>query len=148
LRSNLDQKEIIMPQSLATQYRPLTFEDCVGQPAIFQVLKNSLRHQRIAPAYLFCGTRGTGKTTAARIFAMALNCQNADRPVEKPCRGCISCKAITNGSSLDVVELDAASNSSVVDVRELIEQARYTTATARYRVFGLVQQRVTLSGKS
>lgn len=94
------------------KYRPQTLNDLVGQEAIATTLTNAIKLNKIAPAYLFTGSRGTGKTSTARIFAKSVNCLKEDKPTISPCNECTSCKSIATGSSLDVIELDAASNNS------------------------------------
>lgn len=120
--------------SLYRKYRSQTFGDLVGQDHIVKTLENSLKLGRIAHAYLFTGPRGTGKTSTARMLAKAVNCENG--PTHEPCNTCYACQSITEGSSMDVVEIDAASESRVEDVREKIVQfADYSPATCRYRIF-------------
>lgn len=119
--------------ALYRKYRPQTFEDVVGRDAIVRTLKNQINTGHIGHSYLFCGTRGTGKTTIAKIFAKAVNCEH---PVDgSPCGECDSCRAIANDASLNVVELDAASHNGVDDVREIIEQTSYSPSSGKYRVF-------------
>jgi len=118
---------------LARKYRPQTFEEIIGQAHITKTLQNALSSGRIAHAYLFSGTRGVGKTTAARILAKALNC--AEGPTPKPCGQCPSCKSITAGSSVDVFEIDGASNTGVDDVRQLRENVKYAPSIGRYKVY-------------
>ena len=120
-------------QVLALKYRPKTFDEVVGQRAVVQTLKNSLIHNRIAHAYLFSGVRGVGKTTVARLLAKALNCEHG--PTVDPCNACSACMEIAKSASLDVLEIDGASNNSVDDVRELRETVRYAPARDRYRIF-------------
>src|SRR5438093_11821890 len=120
-------------QVLALKYRPKTFDEVVGQRAVVQTLKNSLIHNRIAHAYLFSGVRGVGKTTVARLLAKALNCEQG--PTVDPCNACSACMEIAKSASLDVLEIDGASNNSVDDVRELRETVRYAPARDRYRIF-------------
>jgi DNA polymerase III subunit gamma/tau len=120
-------------QVLALRYRPKTFDEVVGQPVVIQTLKNSLAHGRIGHAYLFSGVRGVGKTTVARLLAKALNCEKG--PTVEPCNACAPCTEIAAGASLDVLEIDGASNNSVDDVRELRETVRYAPSRDRYRVF-------------
>jgi DNA polymerase-3 subunit gamma/tau len=120
-------------QVLALKYRPSTFDQVVGQRAVVQTLKNSLTHQRIGHAYLFSGVRGVGKTTVARLLAKALNCVKG--PTVTPDNECDSCKEIAASASLDVLEIDGASNNSVDDVRELRETVRYSPSRDRYRIF-------------
>lgn len=118
---------------LYRKYRPRFFADVVGQPHVTVTLKNELTRGRIAHAYLFTGSRGTGKTTCAKILARAVNClnpQNGD-----PCGECAVCKGLEDGSILDVVEIDAASNNGVDSIRTLIEESNFTPATAKYRVY-------------
>jgi DNA polymerase-3 subunit gamma/tau len=120
-------------QVLALKYRPRTFDEVVGQRAVVRTLKNSLAGSRIAHAYLFSGVRGVGKTTVARLLAKSLNCVRG--PTVDPCNECSSCTEIAASSSLDVLEIDGASNNSVDDVRELRETVRYSPSRDRYRIF-------------
>jgi len=117
----------------ARRYRPQTFAEVVGQPHIVRTLTNAITQGRIAHAYLFSGIRGVGKTTVARVFAKALAC--ADGPTPTPCNRCELCRAITDGTAPDVMEIDGASNNSVDDIRELSENIRYRPLAARYRIY-------------
>jgi DNA polymerase III subunit gamma/tau len=117
------------------KYRPQTFADLVGQEAIASTLTNALRSQKIAPAYLFTGPRGTGKTSSARIFAKSLNCMASEVPTAQPCGKCPTCQSITWGNALDVVEIDAASNTGVDNIREIIDRAQYAPVQCRYKVY-------------
>ncbi len=107
----------------ARKYRPATFDEVVGQPSIVGTLKNAIRSGQVAQAFLFCGPRGVGKTTCARILAKTINCQNLTKDIE-PCNECESCTSFNSGQSLNVYELDAASNNSVEDIRNLVNQVR------------------------
>lgn len=121
-------------QVIARKFRPQTFKDVIGQEAIVTTLKNAIRFQRLAQAYLFCGSRGTGKTTLARLFAKALNCQHPTEDLE-PCNQCASCREITSGSSLDVLEIDGASNRGIEDIRQINETVGYATASGEYKIY-------------
>ena len=120
-------------QALYRRWRPMTFEQVLGQTAAVKALRNQIEIGRIAHAYLFCGCRGTGKTTLAKLMSRAVNCQNPNHG--DPCGECEVCRAIMNETTMDVVELDAASNNSVDNIRELLEQVRYPAQMGRYKVY-------------
>jgi DNA polymerase III subunit gamma/tau len=117
------------------KYRPQTFADLVGQEAIATTLTNALRLEKIAPAYLFTGPRGTGKTSSARILAKSLNCMASQVPTAQPCGKCEVCSSIASSAALDIIEIDAASNTGVDNIRELIERAQYAPVQCRYKVY-------------
>ncbi|MBQ7233971.1 MAG: DNA polymerase III subunit gamma/tau [Kiritimatiellae bacterium] len=119
--------------ALPLKYRPMTFDDVVGQEHVVRTLRHAIEAGRVANAYLFIGPRGIGKTTLSRIFAKALNCQNP-KGVE-PCGGCVNCREIAAGRSLDVTELDAASHNKVEDVRPIIESVEFKPATSKYKIY-------------
>ena len=118
---------------VARRYRPQRFEDVVGQDHVVRALRNAIRMNRIAQAYLFCGTRGVGKTSMARIFAKCLNCVKG--PTEEPCQTCDICQSIALGQDVDVIEIDGASNNGVEQVRELRQNAALRPSRARYKIY-------------
>ena len=120
-------------QALYRRYRPARFDDFVGQEAVIKTLRSQVMSSRIAHAYLFCGTRGTGKTSTAKVFARAVNCENPDRG--EPCGVCSVCRALESESSLDILEIDAASNNGVDEIRDLREKVKYPPQSGRYRVY-------------
>ncbi len=122
-------------QVLARKYRPQTFADVIGQDHVTRTLKNAIAQGRIAHGYIFSGHRGIGKTTIARILAMALNCRSTDHPVPEPCGVCDSCTEIRAGNSVDVIEIDAATNRGIDEIRELREAARYRPARDRFKIW-------------
>jgi DNA polymerase III subunit gamma/tau len=123
-----------MYQPFTLKYRPKTLSNLVGQDLIKTALTNAVTSGKIAPAYLFTGPRGTGKTSTARIVAKSLNCLDSQTPTATPCNRCASCKAIDAGNNLDVIEIDAASHNGVEDARELISRSNFAPAMSRYRV--------------
>lgn len=120
-------------QALYRVWRPQTFEDVVGQEHVTKTLQNALLQQKISHAYLFCGPRGTGKTSAAKILAKAVNCEHA--PVREPCNECASCRGITNGTIPDVIEIDAASNNGVEEIRDIRDKVKYAPNVTKYKVY-------------
>ena len=117
----------------ATRRRPQQFDDLVGQEFVAETLKNSIKSGKIAHAYLFAGPRGCGKTSTARILAKALNCQNG--PTDCPCGVCSNCQEITKGSSLDVIEIDGASNNSVENIRQIKDEVLFPPSNSKYKIY-------------
>jgi DNA polymerase III subunit gamma/tau len=122
-------------QVLARKYRPQNFSEVIGQEHVTRTLKNALEQGRTAHGYIFSGHRGIGKTTVARILAMALNCRSSNKPVTEPCGVCESCTEIRAGNSVDVIEIDAATNRGIDEIRELREAARYRPARDRFKIY-------------
>ncbi|MGN1182623.1 MAG: AAA family ATPase, partial [Faecalibacillus sp.] len=118
-------------KALYRTYRPQTFDDVAGQEHVTRTLKNAIKENKIAHAYLFAGPRGTGKTTIAKILAKAINCTGE----YVPCNECDNCKAITMGEHPDVIEIDAASNNGVDEVRDLIDKVKYAPINGKYKVY-------------
>src|ERR1700722_17849246 len=121
-------------QVLARKYRPQAFRDVVAQSPIVTTLKNAIRMQRTAHAYLFCGCRGTGKTTLARLFAKAINCVNLSDDIE-PCNVCPSCRKIAAGHAIDVLEIDGASHRGIEDVRQINETIGFSPVGRRSKIY-------------
>lgn len=119
--------------ALYRAHRPQKFSDVVGQKHIVRTIQNALKHERLSHAYLFCGPRGTGKTSIAKIIAKAVNCINY--PTAEPCNECVNCTTITNGSNSDVFEIDAASNNGVDEIREIRDKVKYAPTMGRYKVY-------------
>ncbi|MEE8359786.1 MAG: DNA polymerase III subunit gamma/tau, partial [Candidatus Omnitrophota bacterium] len=117
----------------ARRYRPKDFDEVIGQEHIATTLKNAIKQDRVAHAYLFSGPRGVGKTTTARILAKALNCEKG--PTQKPCNNCISCKEISSGTSMDVIEIDGASNRGIDEVRALRENVKFAPSHGQYKLY-------------
>ncbi len=126
---------IMSYQVLARKYRPQKFSEVIGQEHVTRTLKNALEQGRTAHGYIFSGHRGIGKTTVARILAMALNCRSSDKPVTEPCGICESCTEIRAGNAVDVIEIDAATNRGIDEIRELREAARYRPARDRFKIY-------------
>jgi len=122
-------------EPLHHKYRPTRFDELIGQDPITSTLKQALITNRIAPAYIFSGPRGTGKTSSARIFAKSLNCLKSEQATTVPCGECELCNGISSGNALDVIEIDAASNTGVENIRDLIERSRFAPAKARWKVY-------------
>src|ERR1700687_4118328 len=122
-------------QVLARKYRPQKFSEVIGQEHVTRTLKNAIAQGRVAHGYIFSGHRGIGKTTIARILAMSLNCRSQDHPVPEPCGVCDSCVEIRAGNSVDVIEIDAATNRGIDEIRELREAARYRPARDRFKIY-------------
>src|SRR5271168_2712992 len=120
---------------LARKYRPQKFSDVIGQEHVTRTLQNALEQGRTAHGYIFSGHRGIGKTTVARILAAALNCRSQDHPTPEPCGVCDSCTEIRAGNALDVIEIDAATNRGIDEIRELREAARYRPARDRFKIY-------------
>lgn len=123
-----------MYKALYRQERPETFKDVIGQEHIIRILENQIKTNKVGHAYLFCGTRGTGKTTIARLLAKGVNCLH-ENPEARPCGSCAHCKAISEGTFVDVIEMDAASNRGITDVREIKESVKYPPAVGRKKVY-------------
>lgn len=123
-----------MYKALYRQERPETFQDVIGQEHIIRILENQIKTNKVGHAYLFCGTRGTGKTTIARLLAKGVNCLH-ENPEARPCGGCAHCQAISEGIFVDVIEMDAASNRGITDVREIKESVKYPPAVGRKKVY-------------
>ena len=130
-------------QALYRKYRPSNFDEVVGQTHIIQTLKNAIIQNRIAHAYLFCGPRGTGKTSIAKIFAKTLNCTNSQ---DAPCEVCENCKMAANGSHPDIIEIDAASNNGVDEVRNLIDKVKYAPMQGKYKIYIIDEVHMMTSG--
>ena len=122
-----------MYQALYRSFRPDIFEEVLGQEHIVKILKNQIKNDKIGHAYLFCGTRGTGKTTLARILAKGVNCLTEDK--DKPCGECYNCLKIKSGTHMDVIEIDAASNNGVDNIREINESVSYPPVAGKYKVY-------------
>src|SRR5690625_3558109 len=120
-------------QALYRVWRPRNFADLVGQLHITRTLQNAISEEKFSHAYLFSGPRGTGKTSAAKIFAQTVNCEQA--PTREPCQACEACQGILDGTIADVIEIDAASNTSVDDIREIRDKVKYATSTVSYKVY-------------
>src|SRR5579859_7251711 len=122
-------------QVLARKYRPQKFSEVIGQEHVTRTLKNAIEQGRTAHGYIFSGHRGIGKTTVALILAMALNCRSSEKPVAEPCGICDSCTEVRAGNSVDVIEIDAATNRGIDEIRELREAARYRPARDRFKIY-------------
>src|SRR5436309_12368938 len=122
-------------QVLARKYRPQRFSEVIGQDHVTRTIKNAIEQKRIAHGYIFSGHRGIGKTTIARILAMALNCRSSESPVAEPCGICESCIEVRAGNAVDVIEIDAATNRGIDEIRELRDAARYRPARDRYKIY-------------